>query len=94
MTREEIIAKIEEMNKALSDEEMAMASGGTGEPTNDPKYPVGSRVYFRGGENLLGEGVVEEAKLNPILSKWYYAVYFAKVDYHCTDIPETKLYSA
>ena len=49
---EEKLAKI---NARLSDEEMAAATGGTGEDAPEPKYSVGTRFYLDGDPEYPGE---------------------------------------
>ncbi|MBE5824621.1 MAG: hypothetical protein E7308_11195 [Butyrivibrio sp.] len=72
MTRDEILSKVEEMNKALSDEEMSLASGGSDEPSCEPLYRIGDTLYIKGLEASAGPGTV--TALRWINFCWWYTI--------------------
>ncbi len=92
MTNEEIMSKINAMkdkvtkNRALSDNEMAIASGGAGEPDTEPKFNVGDQVHAVDLEEL-GVGVI--TGINPFYGLYFYDVQFSVGTY---SIPEEDLY--
>ncbi len=74
--RSRIEEKLAKLNAQLSDEEMAAATGGTGEDAPEPKYSVGTRFYLDGDPEYLGEVLaILEYTHNP---GWWYS---ARIQY-------------
>ena len=81
--------EIGKMNKALSDEEMAMVTGGVEEPTGNHAFKVGETVYWTGREEKLGKAKVLSVEWTGFY--WMYTVNFTKFDRTC-QLPENVLH--
>ncbi|MBE5824620.1 MAG: hypothetical protein E7308_11190 [Butyrivibrio sp.] len=85
------MAKVNEMknkvkNRALSDSDMAMATGGNGGSDTTPKYNVGDRVHVSGLEDL---GIGEIVSIDEWYGNYFYTIRFETGTY---EFPEEELY--